>query len=336
MHLTSQADQVVGFEGPEKKLEVHFKPSNKKHGLRSISQQGWQLVLNAAKCTIISCTKNEHFDSYVLSESSLFVYPWKLILKTCGTTTLLYALPQLVELAKNYDSSIELVMYSRKNLNFPHKQSFPHTNFFDEVAYMNKMFDGQGFVMGPVNKDHWHLYIADSRVGHSSDRSKQTFEIMMHDLDPQVMQHFYQKEGVTAKDTTRTSGISGLLPGSVIDEFQFEPCGYSMNGLLQEWYWTIHITPEPHCCYVSFETNAPLASYTKLLRKVVTLFRPGRFTVVVMADEGAPCGDPIAACDPTLPDFLLQSHTLQTLPNSLSVLACNYGPHEDIMETIVN
>lgn len=334
MHITSQGEQAVGFEGPEKKLEVRFKTLSKKHGLRSISQQGWQLILNAAKCTIISCTKNEHFDSYILSESSLFVYPSKVILKTCGTTTLLYALPQLIELARTNDTSIELVMYSRKNLNFPSKQCFPHSNFYDEVAYLNKMFDGQGFVMGPLNKDHWHLYIADCREDRSLTRSQQTFEIMMHDLDPQVMDHFYQKEGRTGKDTTRLSGIGGLLPGSTIDEFQFEPCGYSMNGLLQEWYWTIHITPEPHCSYVSFETNAPLASYTKLLRKVVALFRPGRFTVVMMADEGAPCGDPIAACDPTVPEFALQSHTLQTLPNSLSVLACNYGTHEDKMEPI--
>jgi len=188
------------------------------------------------------------------------------------------------------------------------------------------MFDGQGFVLGPVNKDHWHLYIADCREVENQVRSKQTFEIMMHDLDPEVMNLFYHKEGKTAKDTTKISGIAGLLPGSIIDEFQFEPCGYSMNGLLQEWYWTIHITPESHCSYVSFETNAPFSSYTKLLRKVVSLFRPGRFTVVMMADEGAPCGDPIAACDPTVPSFVLQSHTLQTLPNCLSVLACNYGP----------
>jgi len=334
MHITSQGELVPGFEGPEKKLEVHFKATYKKHGLRSISQQGWQLILNAAKCTIISSTKNEHFDSYVLSESSLFVYPSKVILKTCGTTTLLHALPQLIELARANDTNIELVMYSRKNLNNPNKQSFPHTNFYDEVAYLNKMFEGQGFVMGPLNKDHWNLYIADCRIDRAV-RSQQTFEIMMHDLDPQVMEYFYQKEGVSGKDTTRMSGIGGLLPGSTIDEFQFEPCGYSMNGLLHEWYWTIHITPEPHCSYVSFETNAHLASYTKLLRKVVSLFRPGRFTVVIMADESAPCGDPIAACDTNVSDFTLQSHTLQTMPNSLSVVVCNYGTNDEVMEPIV-
>lgn len=55
------------------------------------------------------------------------------------------------------------------------------------------------------------------------------------------MEQFYKKEGVTSRDTTVSSGIAKLLPGSVIDDYQFEPCGYSMNGLLKEWYWTIRI-----------------------------------------------------------------------------------------------
>jgi S-adenosylmethionine decarboxylase len=321
MSLT-QTETCVGFEGPEKKLEIRFKHQGK--GMRSVTQERWQEVLDTVKCTIISSTKNEHFDSFVLSESSLFVYPYKIMIKTCGTTTLLHCLSSVQVLAKELNTQVELVLFSRKNLNFPSRQLYPHNNFDDEVHFLNKLFNGEGFVLGPVNKDNWHLYVADYRDNSSLySASNQVFEVMMHDLDPKVMEQFYKQEGVSARKTTESSGIAKLLPGSVIDDYQFEPCGYSMNGLLKEWYWTIHITPEPHCSYVSFETNAPLNSYTRLLRKVLETFRPGRATVVVLADEGAPCGDPANTLDPAVPGFQLLSHTQQSLPSGLSLVACN-------------
>jgi len=325
MHITTQHPPCSGFEGPEKKLEVHFRVNPKnKEGLRAHSKETWQTVLDHAKCTIISTTSNEYFDSFVLSESSLFVYPYKVMLKTCGTTTLLHCLSKLIEVASEKETSPELLLYSRKNLTFPTKQLYPHVTFEDEVHYLNKFFDGQGHVLGAVNKDHWNLYVADLRPPTSAQRTNQTFEIMMHDLSPQVMEQFFHKEGVTARDTTKSSGIADLLPGSTIDDFQFEPCGYSMNGLLKEWYWTIHITPESHCSYVSFETNAPMASFTRLLRRVFALFQPGRATVAILADYGAACGDPMSAFDTNIQGFTHQGHTLQTFSNDFSVLACNY------------
>jgi len=325
MHLTNQPPPCSGFEGPEKKLEVHFKVNPKKpNGLRAVSKETWQTVLDYAKCTIISTTRNEHFDSFVLSESSLFVYPYKVMLKTCGTTTLLLCLSKLTEVAKDHDTTVELLLYSRKNLTFPTKQLFPHVTFDDEVRYLSKVFDGQGHVLGAMNKDHWNLYVADFRPPATVQRTHQTFEVMMHDLSPQVMQQFFHKEGVTARDTTKSSGIADLLPGSIIDDFQFEPCGYSMNGLLKEWYWTIHITPESHCSYVSFETNAPLASFSRILKRIFALFQPGRATVAILADDGAPCGDLMSAFDSNIHGFTHYGHSLQSFPNDFSVLACHY------------
>lgn len=321
--ILTNTETCVGFEGPEKKLEIRFTIAKGK-GLRSVSQERWQQILDAVKCTIMSCTKNEHIDSYVLSESSLFVYSNKIMIKTCGTTTLLHCVEGIQVLAKEVNAEIDMIIFSRKNLNFPTKQLYPHNNFDDEVHFLNKLFAGEGFVLGPVNKDNWHVYIADFRTPEAVESSnQQVFEVMMHDLDEEKMKQFYKTEGVTARDITYSSGIAKLLPGSIIDDFQFEPCGYSMNGLLKQWYWTIHITPEPHCSYVSFETNAPLGSYTRLLRHVLSVFKPGRATVVVMADASAPCGDPVETFDPEVPEFALLSHTLQSLPSGLSVAACN-------------
>ncbi len=58
----------------------------------------------------------------MLSESSLFTYPHKLVLKTCGTTALLRCLPLLLVLTKSYDMSIDWVGYSRKDFRYPEMQ----------------------------------------------------------------------------------------------------------------------------------------------------------------------------------------------------------------------
>jgi hypothetical protein len=58
-----------------------------------------------------------------------------------------------------------------------------------------------------------------------------------------------------------------------------------MNGLLQEAYWTIHITPESHCSYASFETNVRLNNYGPLVKAVLDIFRPKRYTMTLFADE---------------------------------------------------
>ena len=66
----------------------------------------------------------------------------------------------------------------------------------------------------------------------------------------------------TGDEATKRSGIDLLLPGSSIDGFLFNPCGYSCNGLLDDTYFTIHITPEPECSFVSFETNYNTPNFT--------------------------------------------------------------------------
>lgn len=85
---------MVGFEGIERRLEIDFFPplaanEGDMKGLRALSQNEVDEVLCAARCTIVSELSNNLFDLYVLSESSLFVYPYKVIMKTCGTTKLL-------------------------------------------------------------------------------------------------------------------------------------------------------------------------------------------------------------------------------------------------------
>jgi S-adenosylmethionine decarboxylase len=309
------------FEGPEKTLEVCFRRKDgtdlysafnpsapyQKAGLRLLERSDLDHICRRARCTIISSISNQYLDAYVLSESSLFVYNYMIVIKTCGTTTLLRCLALLIELGRRLDLELDWVGYSRKNFNFPDDQCFPHGSFTQELEYLcghkrlYEKLDGNGYTLGPITDDHWFVFVADqtirSKPGLDNDR---VLNIMMFDFDPDLAELFYydkytqKKEDETEEEAvrrisfeqTKAAGIDALCPGALFDPRAFEPCGYSMNAILYKSYYTMHITPEEGSSYASFETNQKLDSYTSLINNVVRTFRPRRFVMTLMADEG--------------------------------------------------
>lgn len=98
------------FEGPEKTLEVCFRridgsipadaDAGERTGLRQLPREDLDRICARARCTILSSVSNRYLDAYVLSESSLFVYPYMVVLKTCGTTTLLRCIALLIDFGR--------------------------------------------------------------------------------------------------------------------------------------------------------------------------------------------------------------------------------------------
>jgi S-adenosylmethionine decarboxylase len=76
------------------------------------------------------------------SESSFFVWPHKIILKTCGTTTLLLGLDSLLNIAREYCGMEQAwrCFYSRKTFMFPERQMGPHKKWEDEVKFLDETF----------------------------------------------------------------------------------------------------------------------------------------------------------------------------------------------------
>eukprot|EP01138_Halocafeteria_seosinensis_P013576 gb/GECG01013865.1/.p1 GENE.gb/GECG01013865.1/~~gb/GECG01013865.1/.p1 ORF type:complete len:395 (+),score=38.23 gb/GECG01013865.1/:1-1185(+) len=286
--LPDREELPPGFEGPEKTIEIDFVPNlGPQEGARKITREQWDYILSQARCTILDVMQAKHFDSYLLSESSLFVYPQKVIIKTCGTTTLLRAVVPLIETAKKLGMQLEWIGYSRKDFTYPDLQQFPHRSMDEEIQFLKGLFpEGAGHVLGPITGDHWLLFVADYCERPSHESTDRTIDIMMYDIDPSVARLFETSEECSdGKTASRLSGIDQLLPGSNIQEWLFEPCGYSMNGVLFGAYWTIHVTPESHCSYASFECNIKTKSYGALINSVLRIFRPRRFTMTLFADE---------------------------------------------------
>jgi len=291
---TPDAELAYFFEGAEKRLEVQFSPSPSSPvgGLLTISREKWTKFLDLVNCQILSVTSNSFFTAYVLSESSLFVFNRKIMIKTCGNTTLLECLPLLFTYAEEINFSLDSVTYSHKNFVQPDRQTESYRSYDRELNILNKYFNGQSFILGPgstrEDADSWFVYHYYSPKSTGGTGTDQKIEIIMSGLERKAMLPYFNPEGdANAQDTSVSTGISNILPGTIVDPHMFEPCGYSMNGLLGDTYSTIHITPEDAFSYVSYESNLKSASYDDVIKRVLAIFKPSHFLVVVYAEKDA-------------------------------------------------
>lgn len=222
----------------------------------------------------------------------------RLLIKTCGTTTLLEIVPLVLELAKEECALEEVfdLFYSRKNFMEPSKQFYPHQNFNDEVEFLDRYFDGSAYVLGAINGDHWYLYTLN-KEDTLFTYPDQTLEILMSDLDPEAVKAFYKDDGfVSDLHSTQVTGIADLMPGANLDPLMFDPCGYSINAIKDHHYFTIHVTPQSHCSFASFETNIDSEilegtsatgkkTYGHLINQVLKIFKPRKFIITFFRNK---------------------------------------------------
>ncbi|GJN05816.1 hypothetical protein PR202_ga23481 [Eleusine coracana subsp. coracana] len=292
----SSPTSPIGFEGYEKRLEITFSDAPVfvdpcGCGLRALTREQIDSFLDLARCTIVSQLSNKEFDSYVLSESSLFVYPHKVVLKTCGTTKLLLSIPRILELAAELSLPVLSVKYSRGMFIFPGAQPSPHRSFSEEVSVLNSFFGGlksggNAYVIGDAFKPRkkWHVYYATEEP----EQPMVTLEMCMTGLDVKKAAVFFKNSAIggcsSAKEMTKLSGISDIIPEMEICDFEFDPCGYSMNGICGPAASTIHVTPEECFSYASYEAmnfNPSCLVYSDVIRRVLAGFCPSDFSVAV-------------------------------------------------------
>lgn len=353
------------FEGPEKKLEVFFSHTASADGFRAFSQPVWSELLADASCSILHLQSNASFDAYLLSESSLFVYPYRVILKTCGQTTLLLVLPKLLALAKQLGAQVDHVNYGHYRYKFPSQQHYPHLSLEQEERYLAETLLGH---IGPVNarnlgppdgrcwftlcteRPAWrdetttntntkvapaspvaHRLLTDpssppSPVSGAAEGADDIFEVAMEGLSPAVCSIFFESShpGCTGRALavrmTQAAGFDDLMPGVQIDDWAFEPCGYSMNGLRGEFYYTIHITPELGFSYASFETNDPSYRHPSIVAKILSLFQPAVATVT-LTTRRVVCDLPLYQVD----DYSRTAYEQVALSRHVSVCAINFS-----------
>lgn len=330
--LPDAAQQMLGepttadvFEGPEKKLDVFFRLSGSHPaGFRHYGHADWSETLTSAACSILNKKSNGDFDAYLLSESSLFVFAHRVILKTCGTTTLLLVLPRLLQMAAAIGATLELVQYGHLRYKFPELQHYPSRSHVEEHAFLTGMFgEVQTLTVGPPDGCCWFMLSVESPAADAvaavaaraadfapsplaappasfvssplpQSGESGVLEIAMEGLSAESCALFgFERgpdgkgvagwgslpDGALARAMSTSCGLADLLVGVDIDDWAFEPHGYSMNGLAGPYYYTVHVTPETDFSYASFETNDPRFRAAELVERVVGCFSPSVVTL---------------------------------------------------------
>ncbi len=259
------------FEGPEKKLEIILAASQP--NLRDTSDGRWHRVVAASGAEVISSIASADLDAYLLSESSLFVWPDRILMITCGKTVLLRAVPEILKIVGR--ANVAMLFYERRKLMFPSDQA---ADFEADAEMLNSHFPGKSYRLGPANDDHVHLFFSShKRIEASMDA---TLQILMTDLSPVMARRFFAGNG-SAAQIEKKSGIGSLYSGMRIDSHLFFPGGFSLNGIRKADYYTVHVTPQKEGSYTSFETNVIEPDYSPTVAKVIGAFRPGRFSLVL-------------------------------------------------------
>lgn len=161
-------------------------------------------------------------------------------------------------------------------------------------------------------------------------------------------------------------GIANIFPPhlTTLDAYAFSPCGYSSNALIKwgddtvpgnyspsvipysgEGYFTIHVTPEEGWSYASFECNIPLSTstsssgeekipdLTSLVRRVVSIFQPGRLSLTLFIsckdNETDPGDNAIEAAQKAFKTALTEPFKISPIPDQKLVYKrtekINYG-----------
>jgi S-adenosylmethionine decarboxylase len=251
------------FEGPEKRIEIHFE--EKKCSLLDISRNQWDTIVTLAKCSILSGVQTEKCHAYLLSESSLFVWNNKIVLKTCGKTEIFQSVPAILEAAH---VSPLYCMYSHRDFFKPDLQPFPYHSVAEEEKHFRRLFPKGHIKINQNSLYTFYVWESEQQAKLDSNEILPTYqEVSTTEMNSDLLKLFTKKENqsywvreILSKVNTRRLEI---------DEFWFQPQGYSCNLLGEEknqtFYMTIHLTPQSPS-FLSVETNLERSVFESLLQ----------------------------------------------------------------------
>jgi S-adenosylmethionine decarboxylase len=265
----------VFFEGAEKKIELIV--SKECSSLLDFELNFWEELVSLSQASILSKIENDYVKAFLLSESSLFVWKDRILMLTCGETKLVDSASFLISKLK--ECNIDCFIFQRKN---EYRSYLQKTNFEEDAALLRQNLEGQSLRFGPIHGHHNLLFHTKKIYNIHDDDS--TSELLMYDIGKKVSE-FLTREDLCANDIREFLAVDKLLPDFIIDDFVFEPYGYSLNAIKDERYYTIHVTPQETSAYVSFETNINIEKQAKALDHFLEILSPSSFDLMTFNEK---------------------------------------------------
>lgn len=232
------------FESSEKKIEVTLRPGIR--SLREFPHEWVQRLVDSASAKIVSSMKTQGCDAYILSESSLFVFDRKLVMVTCGTSTLVQA--ALIILESIPIDQIQTFQYKRQQENYPWMQD---TTFHEDAAKLNRILPGQLVIAG-AEKEKVYGFV----YGQDPNHRMASVEIILKDVNKNWYPGFLRQD-------------------FSMSEHYFRPIGYSMNAVsLSGECYSIHLNPEKNQINASFQGSFLAATIDQVIFEVCKRFQP--------------------------------------------------------------
>lgn len=256
------------FEGSEKKAEIILSGQHASL-LENYSDDFWEKMVQQCNAQILSSTRNSQVTAYLLSESSLFVWQDRILILTCGDTKLVDAV--IYFLNQINESLVEQVIYQRKNEYCSHLQA---SHVLDDTKKLAQISQGKLLRFGELDAHHSYFYHLENSF--QGDPNDKTYEVLIYNIDEDISQQLTQ-QNLSNIELRQLLKLDKLIDGFQIDDFVFEPFGYSLNAIRGCDYFTIHLTPQQHNSYVSFESNLDL---TEFLPLILDIFSPSSLDII--------------------------------------------------------
>ena len=274
---------MVFFEGSEKKLEVGLSPQGREVNFLQLDDTFWQNMVSHCGAEILSKIENSSLRAFLLSESSLFIWPRQLLMITCGRTNLVKSATYLM----NHLGLEQLgtLVYQRKNELWAREQ--PSTFLEDVLALKKEGLDGVAMRFGEAHGHHNLLF--HSAKAYTPSAKDKTMELLMYDIDPAISHSIL--EGGEEGGIDQLFYLDKIFTGFQMDTHYFSPPGHSLNAIKGDLYYTIHTTPQLDHSYVSIETN-DYNGKEKVFQHFINLLSPNAFDRVSFNFESKPPPSP--------------------------------------------